>query len=128
MALELESFLAALPPVNEKMIAAAARGLEKAALHVLGQAQEICPVGGPPTTPRDPAPGTLKASGTTQGPEITASSIEMIVGFNTVYAAVQHERLDFDHNPPGQAKYLEQPLRQSGPIVEAAIAEALAAQ
>lgn len=32
------------------------------------------------------------------------------VSFNTPYAAVQHERLDFNHPKGGEAKYLERPL------------------
>jgi len=34
------------------------------------------------------------------------------VAFNTVYAARQHEELDWHHDE-GQAKYLEQPLREN---------------
>ncbi|MFB3880949.1 MAG: hypothetical protein ACE149_06780 [Armatimonadota bacterium] len=34
------------------------------------------------------------------------------VGFNTPYALVQHERLDFNHPKGGKAKYLEENLTQ----------------
>lgn len=34
------------------------------------------------------------------------------VGFATPYAARIHEDLEMYHNPPTQAKYLEQPLRE----------------
>ena len=34
------------------------------------------------------------------------------VGFNTPYALVQHERLDFDHPKGGKAKYLEDNLKE----------------
>ena len=34
------------------------------------------------------------------------------VGFNTPYALVQHERLDFNHPKGGKAKYLEDPLKE----------------
>lgn len=34
------------------------------------------------------------------------------VAFNTIYAARQHEELEYDHPKGGQAKYLEQPFRE----------------
>jgi hypothetical protein len=34
------------------------------------------------------------------------------VGFNTPYALVQHERLDFNHPKGGKAKYLEDNLKE----------------
>ena len=37
---------------------------------------------------------------------------EVEVGYRAPYAAVQHENLEFNH-PVGQAKYLEEPLRES---------------
>jgi hypothetical protein len=38
------------------------------------------------------------------------------------YAVVQHEDLDFHHDPPGQAKFIEQPLNQSAPYMAQRIA------
>lgn len=35
------------------------------------------------------------------------------VGFGELYALVQHERLDFDHPKGGEAKYLENPLKEN---------------
>ena len=37
------------------------------------------------------------------------------IGFNTVYAARQHEELEWGHDAPGQAKYLEMPIREATP-------------
>lgn len=48
--------------------------------------------------------------------------ISMVIGFNTVYAVVQHEDMTFRHESPGQAKYLQTPLRQSGELLNRAIA------
>ena len=38
------------------------------------------------------------------------AQVSWVVGFQTQYALVVHERLDV-HHPVGQAKYLEQPAR-----------------
>ena len=39
------------------------------------------------------------------------------ISFNTPYAAIQHERVDFQHDV-GKAKYLEGPLKQFAPLLE----------
>lgn len=39
-------------------------------------------------------------------------TVNVEVSFNTIYAAAQHEGLDFEHPLGGQAKYLEQPFRE----------------
>lgn len=38
------------------------------------------------------------------------------ISFNRVYAAVQHERTDFNHPRGGQAKYLESALTDPGQV------------
>jgi hypothetical protein len=38
-----------------------------------------------------------------------------MIGFNAAHAAVQHENLEFRHEPPGQAKYLETTMKQNQP-------------
>lgn len=45
------------------------------------------------------------------------------VTFNTVYAARQHEELDWHHPKGGEAKYLERPLGELAPRLERLIAE-----
>lgn len=50
--------------------------------------------------------GTLRASGHW---EISGTKGKVI--FDTPYAAVQHERIDF-HHTDGEAKYLEKPLKE----------------
>jgi hypothetical protein len=80
----------------------------------LTQAAELAPVGAPPFSPNDPTPGTLVASAHAEPPEISGDKITVKGGFNTVYAAVQHEDLEFRHHQ-GQAKYFEQPLREMAP-------------
>lgn len=44
------------------------------------------------------------------------------VSFNTVYAAAQHEGLDYDHPKGGGPKYLEGPLGEFAPRLMALIA------
>ncbi len=45
-------------------------------------------------------------------PEGLGDAVIGEVGFNTPYALVQHERLDFHHPKGGKAKYLEDNLKQ----------------
>lgn len=47
------------------------------------------------------------------------------ISYNTPYAAVQHERRDFNHPKKGKAKYLEDPLRQMAPKVRKRLARAM---
>lgn len=55
----------------------------------------------------------LRNSGTTdvasQGETVTG-----VVSFNTPYARIQHEALDFHHPNGGNAKFLERPANQFG--------------
>lgn len=98
--------------------AAAAGALKAIGEDMLGEAQRRAPV----------EEGTLRASGDLEldvaGPVMTAT-----VSFNTVYAARQHEELDWQHPKGGQAKYLESVLLERAPryaaILEAAMRKAL---
>ncbi|WP_067565805.1 minor capsid protein [Nocardia acidivorans] len=47
------------------------------------------------------------------------------VGFNTPYALRQHEDLTYRHPNGRSAKYLEKPLNQFGPELEAIVAAAV---
>lgn len=103
----------------------ALEGLARSAEDLLGKASRLAPV----------EEGTLRASGTVvlivngarfegAGAKAAARSaieaaaraggpirLDAEVAFNTVYAARQHEELDWQHPLGGQAKYLETPLR-----------------
>jgi hypothetical protein len=68
------------------------------ALHLLGEAAMLAPVD----------TGDLRGSG-----NVAELPDGAAVRFQTRYAAVQHERLDFNHPRGGQAKYLEAPLIQN---------------
>lgn len=96
--------------------AGAARGLLLAAEHVLALSKDVVPL--------DEA--ALSRSGTAT---VDESTLTAAVSFDTPYAVVQHERLDYRHAPGRQAKYLEQPLNASkgpvGRIIEAEVRRAL---
>lgn len=47
---------------------------------------------------------------------------EAALVFDTVYAAIQHERLDYQHDD-GQAKYVEEPMVQDQRIIQGIIAQ-----
>lgn len=88
--------------LNAILRAAARRTAQRAGEDLLGKAQRLAPV----------REGTLRGSGELDVHE-TAGGAEAVVSFNTVYAARQHEETEWEHPKGGQAKYLEQPLRES---------------
>jgi hypothetical protein len=53
-------------------------------------------------------------------------SIDVEVSANTIYAAAQHEGIDFEHPLAGEAKFLEHPLAERQARYEAIIAAAQA--
>lgn len=58
--------------------------------------------------------------------------LELTVGYTAPYAARQHEGVSYKHNPPGQAKFLETPLKNKLETyiknLEAALAKSLESQ
>jgi hypothetical protein len=44
-----------------------------------------------------------------------------VVSFTEVYAARQHEELDWEHPLGGKAKYLEDPVKRNGPALGQAL-------
>ena len=114
MATDLRKVLAGLTAAHTDQIEAAKRALDEFGEHVLGDAQQLAPVGGGIYSPNDPAPGTLEASGVTEPARVEDGRIVKEIGFNTVYAAAQHEGLDFRHDQ-GEAKFLETAIRTNAP-------------
>jgi hypothetical protein len=56
--------------------------------------------------------GALKSSGMVEGPIVDGTTVEVSIGYGGAaedYALVVHEDLTAFHEPPTQAKYLEQP-------------------
>lgn len=44
--------------------------------------------------------------------------VKVDISYGTKYALVQHERLDFKHNPPTKAKYLSDPFDRHAPTLK----------
>jgi len=90
--------------------AGAARGLYLWAEHVLEEATRVVPIA--------PSGGTLERSGHAWPPSQAGfaggSGLQAAVTYDTPYAVIQHESLDYHHTRPGAtAKYLETPLNAS---------------
>ncbi|HEY8985673.1 MAG TPA: hypothetical protein VIU15_39645 [Streptomyces sp.] len=88
---------------------AAARGLFLAAEHVLQVSDEVVPL--------DEAALQRSGAASVDEPSLTA-----MVSYDTPYAVVQHERLDYRHAPGRTAKYLENSLNSERAQVAAIIA------
>lgn len=102
---DVNEFLRGLEgPAQERAIEAGVRAVGQFGEHVLGVAQEDCPV----------ETGTLQNSATSQPAKRIGDGIEKTIGFNTDYAAAVHERLDVHHSQ-GNAKYLENAMKTETP-------------
>lgn len=98
--------------IKQQVRAATAQGLYLAAEVLLARSREIVPWD----------ESTLAKSGAAS---VDAAQQVAAVSYDTVYAVVQHERLDYHHRAGRQAKYLEQPLGEMQPQIKAAIESAL---
>lgn len=93
------------------------KGLMEHGEAVFAKSQAIVPVGGPPTSPRDPHPGALKESGVMvmdEGPDGAVITISYGAS-GTVsedYAWRQHEDLTYRHKPGQTAKFVERPIME----------------
>jgi hypothetical protein len=92
---------------------AAVDGTREAAEDLLSRAIPLAPI----------LEGLLRGSGHIEEVGGDPRLVEFLVVFNRVYAAVQHERTDYEHPRGGQAKYLETPLVQMSGRYAAVIAE-----
>jgi hypothetical protein len=105
-----------LDELKARQVAAAVEYLEVWADHVLGEAQRIVPL----------AEGTLAGSGD-RHTDRRADGAEVTISFSTVYAARQHEELDWQHTAGRRAKYLEAPFKAALSRVEPGLAAAVRA-
>lgn len=124
----LDKLVAWLQAKPHQVINGIKKGVYRHANVVMAKSQEIVPIGGPPTSPFDPAPGTLKASGTVGLPEVNGSLITCEIGYGgaaSEYAIQQHERLDFQHKPGTSAKYLERPFVEEAENLLGRVAEGI---
>lgn len=86
--------------------AASVRAARLSAEHVLSESSRFVPI----------EEGTLSRSGAASA-EMQGDVAVGAVSYGTPYAVVQHERLDFKHDPGRQAKYLEGPLHAEASAV-----------
>lgn len=97
---------------------AVTRGVVAEAYRIMRRAKRQVPL-------RD---GPLRASGTVLEPVISGTSWSITLGFGgaaSAYALIQHENLTFSHAPGRKAKYLEDPVRDSMPAIEAHLARSV---
>ena len=92
--------------------AGTARGLLLAAEHVLGESRKVVPI----------EEATLERSGAST---VDAASETAAVSYDTPYAVIQHERLDFRHDRGRTAKYLERPVQATRSTQAQLIARAI---
>lgn len=100
------------PGVQRELRGAAVRGLFLSGEFVLGETQAVVPID----------ETALSRSGTSS---VDEQQLVAAVSYDTPYAAVQHEQMDYQHAPGRQAKYLEQPLNASRRTIEALVAAQL---
>ena len=109
---QLDRFAKQLAAVPDQVRLELSRGLYQQALLMFAESQRIVPVD----------TGTLRRSGVVEPPNPSAAKPEVIIGYGGLakaYALVQHENLDYRHNSPEQAKYLEQPVLEGIPAMKA---------
>lgn len=80
--------------------AGTAQGLGQASEFVLGESRKVVPL----------EEATLSRTGTASVDEATETAA---VSYDTPYAVIQHERLDFRHDRGRKAKYLEDPIQST---------------
>lgn len=91
---------------------AAAKGIGLGMELVLAESNKLVPL----------REGTLERSGRTA---VNRSTLEGAVGYDTVYAARQHEELTWKHLPGRSAKFLEIAFNDNARTVEEIIAETI---
>lgn len=84
--------------IKQAQRAAAVKGLQKAAEHLLQVSREQVPI----------EEGTLERSGV---PSVDEDELAAAVSYDTVYAVRQHEDLTLKHDDGRKAKYLEDPMQ-----------------
>lgn len=107
---------------------AAAVGLYNGAQRIFSRSQGEAPVGGPPTSPRDPHRGALRGSGHVTGPTRAGKDYQVTIGYGgaaRAYALAQHRRTDFRHKPGQKAHFLEDPMREGAPYVEGLVKQSV---
>jgi hypothetical protein len=108
--------VADLSALKERQLAAGERVLEAWMRAVVGEGARLAPI----------EEGTLRGSGDVEV-ERLGDVVEATGYFAQVYAARQHEELDWAHPKGGQAKYLEEPFKRNLPRLEPLVGAAVRA-
>lgn len=111
---------------GNEILRAALEGLEDAAQLVMAKAKEEAPLLEPESMKRagrvggdqGGEPGELRDSGRV---EMESEERRAALVFDTIYASLQHERMDW-HHTHGSAKYLERPMTEMRPEIVETIA------
>lgn len=98
----MDELKAVLQKIPEAVRDAAENSFRKSILDLQGKAQILAPID----------LGDLRGSAYSDV-GFTEWGLEAVVGFTEPYALLQHEDMEFNHPKGGQAKYLEQPLKEN---------------
>lgn len=100
-------------PLNN-IKAAQLRGAELAAEYLLGESNKRVPI----------EEGTLERSGAASAEQSGGQTI-LAASYDTPYAQVQHEAMDYQHDAGRQAKFLETAFNSQGDTALEVIAQAV---
>ncbi|MGA9772360.1 MAG: hypothetical protein WBV94_25225 [Blastocatellia bacterium] len=112
----IDELLRDLSAAGERAISGLERTLYPGAEKVMAKSKRLCPA----------LSGALRASGHVERPVRSGAGVEIKLGYGNSsvgYAEIVHERMDVEHASPTQAKFLEQPMIEALPEIEAAVAE-----
>jgi len=98
----LNQVVANLQAIENQVNAKVKQAVSEVCLDLQGKAQLLAPVDS----------GDLRGSASTQITE-SGNTITGKIGFGVEYALIQHETLWFRHPRGGQAKYLENPMKEN---------------
>lgn len=110
----MDELRAVLQKIPEAVRDAAEASFRKSILDLEGKARELAPID----------LGDLRGSAYSDV-GFTTWGLEAVAGFTEPYALLQHEDMEFNHPKGGQAKYLEQPLKENIAQYTADLAETI---
>lgn len=116
----LDDLDAILKNIPDEAKQAARKELQRCLADLKGKAQMLAPVNKDPNAKE---PEALKGSAFYET-SWNGNDLEGVVGFDKPYALRQHEETEYQHDT-GQAKYLEQPFKESIDDYKNAISDAI---
>ncbi len=96
----LDSVLSNLEDINRRIKQAVPKALTDVGLDLLGKSKEKAPID----------TGDLRGTGFMN---LEDNGKTAVIGFTEIYALRQHEGLEYKHPLGGEAKYLENPLKEN---------------